>query len=552
MRFQALACDYDGTIATDGRVDDATVDALDRLARSGRRLILVTGRELDDLIDLFPRLDLFDRVVAENGALLYRPGEQERVPLAEPPKAEFVDMLRERGVEPLSVGAGMVATWQPHEGTVLDVIRELGLELQVVFNKGAVMVLPAGVNKATGLDVALAELGLSAHSVVGVGDAENDHAFLAACECAVAVAGAVPSLRESCDLVTEDVVELARLIVDDDLADVALDRHDILLGDEVKIRAYGERILIAGPSHSGKSTVAAALVERIQEAGYQIILIDPEGDYAEGLGDAVVLGDPERAPTHAEVLRVVDDSSRSVVVNLLGVPIDDRPGYFEQLLMRIAAVWGRVGRPHWLVVDEAHHMVPEGFHLQSSATLDDAGAVLAITVHPGSVSAPVLSEFTAVIAVGDEPAGVLDAFNQAERPEVPDELETGELVLWRPGDDPVQVTLTPSTGERRRHIRKYAAGTLGDDSSFYFRGPDDRLNLKADNLNLFLRLGEGVDEDTWEFHRGNGDYSRWMAGCVKDEELAAAVAEVEQSGGGVDEGRARIRELVEERYTAPE
>ncbi|WP_061299283.1 HAD family hydrolase [Herbidospora cretacea] len=561
MRFQALACDYDGTIATDGRVDDATVEALERLARSGRRLILVTGRDLDTLIDLFPRLDLFDRVVAENGALLYRPEEQERVVLAGPPRPEFVERLRERGVDPVDVGSGIVATWRPHEATVLAVIQEMGLELQIVFNKDAVMVLPSGVNKATGLKAALDELSLSPHSVAGVGDAENDHAFLAACECAVAVANAVPALKETCDLVTEGergagVVELAGLLVEEDLASVVLDRHDILLGtagdDDIHIRAYGERVLIAGPSHSGKSTAASALVERIQEAGYQICLIDPEGDYAEGLGDAVVLGDPERGPTHDEVLKIVDESSRSVVVNLLGVPLDDRPGYFAELLMRLAAVWARVGRPHWLVIDEAHHMVPDGFHLQSSGTLDDAGSVLAITVHPDSVSEPVLNEFTAVIAVGDEPAGVLDAFSQTDRCEVPGSLETGDLLLWRPGDDPVHLTLTPSEGERRRHIRKYAAGTLGDDSSFYFRGPDDRLNLKADNLNLFLRLGEGVDEETWEFHRDNGDYSHWMAECVKDEELSAAVAEVERSGGSAEEGRARIRELVEERYTAPE
>ena len=96
----------------------------------------------------------------------------------------------------------IVATWQPHEMQVLEAIRELGLELQVIFNKGAVMVLPSGINKATGLDAALAELGLSPHNVVGVGDAENDHAFLARCECAVAVANALPSLKDAADVVT--------------------------------------------------------------------------------------------------------------------------------------------------------------------------------------------------------------------------------------------------------------------------------------------------------------------------------------------------------------
>ena len=197
MRYLVLAVDYDGTLAADGRVDAPTVAALERLRASGRRVLLVTGRELADLRRVFDRLDLFDRVVAENGALLYDPTARAERPLAEPPPEELVARLRGAGVAPLSVGRSIVATREPHETTVLAVIRELGLELHVVFNKGAVMVLPSGVNKATGLAAALGELGLSAHNVVGVGDAENDHAFLAACECAAAVANALPPSRSA-------------------------------------------------------------------------------------------------------------------------------------------------------------------------------------------------------------------------------------------------------------------------------------------------------------------------------------------------------------------
>src|SRR5262249_8749910 len=198
----ALACDYDGTIARDGVVAESTLAALIRLKESGRRLILVTGRELDSLIPACPRLDVFDRVVAENGAVLYRPHRKEQKLLTEPPVERLVAALRTRGVSPLSIGQGIVSTWQPNETIVLDVIRDLGLELQVVFNKGAVMVLPSGVNKATGAAVALRELALSPHNCVGVGDAENDHAFLRACEAAAVVANALPTLKESADLVT--------------------------------------------------------------------------------------------------------------------------------------------------------------------------------------------------------------------------------------------------------------------------------------------------------------------------------------------------------------
>src|SRR4051794_27354964 len=142
MRYLALCCDYDGTLAHDGRVDGATLAGLERLLASGRRLVMVTGRELPDLQATFPRLDLFERVVAENGALIYRPASREEKPLAERPPDRFIDRLRSRGVSPVSVGRVIVATWRPHEHAVLETIRELGLELQVIFNKGAVMVLP--------------------------------------------------------------------------------------------------------------------------------------------------------------------------------------------------------------------------------------------------------------------------------------------------------------------------------------------------------------------------------------------------------------------------
>src|SRR3989337_801534 len=199
MRYLALCTDYDGTIAHHGIVDEATIDALTRLRQSGRKLIMVTGREIGDLIAIFPRLDLFELVVAENGALLYRPQTREERPLGDAPLPEFVAALQARGVAPLSVGRTLVATFEPHEQTVLEVIRDLGLELQVIFNKGAVMVLPSGLNKASGLKAALMELNLSVHNTVGVGDAENDHAFLSICECSVAVANALPAVKERAD-----------------------------------------------------------------------------------------------------------------------------------------------------------------------------------------------------------------------------------------------------------------------------------------------------------------------------------------------------------------
>lgn len=222
MRYLALACDYDGTLAWDSVVSEHTIEALLDLKKTGRKLILVTGRELDDLIKVFPEVHLFDRVVAENGAVLYRPDTLEERKLAERPPEEFIRELIHRGAERVSVGHVIVATWRPHETKALEVIRDLGLELQVIFNKGAVMILPSGVNKATGLTAALQELTLSPQNVVGVGDAENDHAFLSLCGYSVAVYNALDTVKQEVDWITTEshgdgTVQLIRTLIATDL-----------------------------------------------------------------------------------------------------------------------------------------------------------------------------------------------------------------------------------------------------------------------------------------------------------------------------------------------
>ena len=222
MRYQLLATDYDGTIATHGVVDAATIDALHRARAHGLRLVLVSGRELESLQATFNEFDLFERMVLENGGIVYEPATGRVRSLCEPPTAEFVAALLARGVHPLSVGRVIVATFEPHETTVLEVIRELGLERQVIFNKGAVMVLPSGVNKATGLHEALAELGIDPLATVGVGDAENDHALLELCGIGAAVANALPSLQARADYVASKdhgagVAEVIDLLLADQL-----------------------------------------------------------------------------------------------------------------------------------------------------------------------------------------------------------------------------------------------------------------------------------------------------------------------------------------------
>lgn len=222
MQYRALATDYDGTLAHDSHVNEETLAALQRFKDSGRKVILVTGRELSELESVFPEFRVCDAIVAENGALLSWPAEGRDEVLGQPVPEKFVTEAVRRGVSPFSVGKVVFATWRPHEAVVLEVIQSLGIEYHIIFNKRAVMVLPSGINKATGLAKALKRLKLAPDHVVGIGDAENDHAFLESCCVAAAVENALPSLKERCDLVTSrdhggGVIELIDRILADDL-----------------------------------------------------------------------------------------------------------------------------------------------------------------------------------------------------------------------------------------------------------------------------------------------------------------------------------------------
>jgi hydroxymethylpyrimidine pyrophosphatase-like HAD family hydrolase len=203
VRFRAIAVDYDETLASDSAADPKALAALRRLKETGRKLILMTGRELNSLRDVFSEFTIFDLMVLENGALLYRPPTGEERLLCEAVPGNFVAKLRHRKISPLSVGRCIVATRKQHERSVLDAIHELRLRLHVVSNRESIMVLPNGVNKGSGFFAALAPLGLTAESVLGIGDAENDQDFLGLCGCPIAVANAVPALKQQVDRVTE-------------------------------------------------------------------------------------------------------------------------------------------------------------------------------------------------------------------------------------------------------------------------------------------------------------------------------------------------------------
>jgi HAD superfamily hydrolase (TIGR01484 family) len=566
--FLALAVDYDGTIAHDGKVSESTLAALKKVKESGRKVILVTGREKPDLEKTFEHLDVFDYMVLENGAQLINPEKNEKEIMGKAPPSDFIRALEEKGV-PFSLGKVILATWEPHEQTVLETIKELGLDLQVIFNKGAVMVLPSSVNKASGLKRALEHMGISPINVVGVGDAENDHSFLNICGCSAAVSNALPKLKERVDIVLQNdhgagVEELAEAIIADDLRSWSdrLERHAVRIGKtgdgmRVSIPSFGANILVAGTSGGGKSTLTTGLMERFVDQNNQFCIIDPEGDH-DGFEDAMILGSGKRPPSVDEVMNFFQNIDRSVIVDLLGQPLQERPSFFLRLLPKLIEHREKTGRPHWIIVDEAHHMLPGPWDFESQPFPKDLQRMVYITLEPDNLPPTILKTIDIIIAVGDQPEHIIENFCKAAEVPMPDvvpsTISKDQALVWMRTamQPPVVVERPANRSQHRRHSRKYAEGELNPERSFYFRGPEKKLNLRAQNVLIFLQIAEGVDDETLMYHFREGHFSEWFGTHVKDNEVGEKMRQLEKEKDLTrDKLLERMHEIIEETYTLP-
>jgi hypothetical protein len=226
-----------------------------------------------------------------------------------------------------------------------------------------------------------------------------------------------------------------------------------------------------------------------------------------------------------------------------------------KFLPEVAKLRAATGRPHWLVLDEAHHCLPAEWDPAPITLPRELPATIAVTVHPQAVDPGFLKTVTTVLGVGN---GALDAIEQlhtatgralADRPP---KLKSGQVYFM--GRNGVIETIVPRVPKekQKRHARKYADGDLGADRCFWFRGPDNALKLRAQNLSTFLQMAEGVDDKTWLHHLRAGDYSRWFREAIKDDALADEAGAVEQDQSlSAAESLVRIKQSIDSRYTAP-
>lgn len=564
MHILALAVDYDGTIAEDGAVSAETTDALRRFQQTGRKVLLVTGRQLVDLEHTCRCLDLFDYIVAENGAVLHQPQNGVTEVIASPPPSALVERLSSSGEIPLAVGQSIIATWHPHEHAVVNAIHDLGLEHQIIFNKDAVMVLPANVNKATGLKRALKALDISSFSVAGCGDAENDHSFLSVCGCSAAVANALPSLKQMVDIVLEadhgaGVAQLIDRIIQHDDRILPLSRRGIVAGTdregEPSYMRPEDVILITGNSGCGKSSYLTLLTERMAAKGHEFCIIDPEGDYL-SLKDAAIIGGLDVPPSTEDALRLLLQADINVVVNTMALSQAERKRLFAELMPSIRTMRESSGRPQWLIIDEAHYTLPFPDKPSGPSPLSKSGAIIA-TVNPTSISPHILREVDVIVAMGTTAEELILQCADLLGPQTPVDLPhlaAGEFIVW-----PVKSKIDGTTARvlrleqpaqyHNRHSGKYAGGDVGHQRSFYFQG----VERYARNLREFLKIAAKVDDTVWMRHLKANDYSAWFRYVIRDDTLADIAAEIERDTElSPSESRNRISCVIHERYTITE
>lgn len=543
--FRAIALDYDGTI-TDGDVPgEELLAAVGESRRLGRKAILVTGRILEELWDVFPAADAwFDAIVGENGCVVSIGGAT-RV-LAAPVELELDEVLVARGV-PFRRGQVLLATHAVHEAEVTEELRRLRLECQLIRNRGALMVLPPGVSKGFGVYQALGDLGVSHHSAVAVGDAENDHSLLRGCELGVAVADAVDSLKRHADLVLDKpgsagVAEFLRGPLLSGEAPMEPRRWQIDLGTfadgaRARIPASQINVLITGRSSSGKSALAGMLAEQLIELGYSLCIVDPEGDYTPlgRLRGTLHLGGANGLPRPEQVGRFIEHRFGSLLLDLSLTEPGDRASYVPPLLAQLEAERRATGLPHWILLDEAHHLrAPPALEADGSAK-----GLCLVTYRPDELGEALRGSIDVVLALAGGKGPEHGERDPLEALEAIYGLELGswgdgspdQVLLARPKVGPAvrAFTMRPRKTQHVRHWHKYFGGVLPASLHFQFRAESGEPRHVGGNVEELHRILLICGPDVIRFHTRRADLSRWLRKAIHDPDLARAVSELERN-----------------------
>ena len=526
---------------------------------------------------------MFEAIVAENGAVVYFP----RRDVVILPFGRLAPALL-RSLEdlkvPLKQGIAIAATHVPHDETILKALRETGGGATIEYNRGAVMMLPDGATKGTGLHYALNKLGYSPRNVVACGDAENDRSLFKMVEFAVAVANASPDIQALADFVLPKangagVRTLITYLLDGRVPPHRLRPHRrLFLGHKIDgtplhldpFSLVDGNLGIFGASGSGKSWLAGLLTEELLKQEYHVCIIDPEGDYRglQAFPNILVLGGPEaQLPSVVDVVTLSEYTCLSLVLDLSAYPVEERTDYVTELLRALLSLRARRGRPHWFLLDEVQSFCPpQGGKLTDLLLEVMRGGGFSIVSYRPSQVAPSLLE-------------ALDNW-LLTRLNLPDEIEVLKPFLAKHDDDPkalsqlltlpvaqaylyfsnekqrtppIQEIITLRSAPREithvRHLHKYLRAHLPETKQFYFYDASGRyLDRVASNLWEFREtLGE-LPVDSLQYHLQRGDFEHWLQDVFHDSELVSNLRKIARRDLQGEELREALLEVVIDRY----
>jgi hydroxymethylpyrimidine pyrophosphatase-like HAD family hydrolase len=583
MHLTILACDLDGTLAELSVVAPETWDALQRARDGGLTIILVTGRVLDDL-DVSGRFsELCEATVAEDGAVVYFPRRDAVVLPFGRLVREVFDRLEEKGV-PFRRGLAIAATEIPHDETVMQVLHQIGGGLALEYNRDSVMVLPLGATKGTGLEYALRELGYSPRNVVACGDAENDRSLFEVAELSVAVANALPEVQSHADVVlSQEDGAGVRALIDDLLAKKIPGRQPrperrLLLGHDqngnpVHLDPFlltNGNLGIFGASRSGKSWLAGLLAEEMLRQGYQVFIVDPEGDYRSlrAFPHTLVMGSSDsRLPPVVDLINFSEYDGVSLVLDLSIYTISERYAYLAELMHALRGLRKRRGRPHWFLVDEVQNLCPHNGNELCDLIVRDMqeGGYTVVSYRPSQVAQSVLESLHHCLMTRMSLPEELEMLRAMIGQHGVDEnlsarlptLPIGQAYLcvadgshWRrPPEGLVNLLARPRAIPHIRHMHKYLRAPLPQSKRFYFHdGRGCYLNRTAASLWEFSEVLRDLPLDSLQYHMERGDFEKWLSDVLYDEELAGQVRKIRHRSVQGDALRAAMVEAVSNRY----
>ena len=385
MRCRLLAVDFDHAIAVNGRIDDEVTLALQEARRSGVLTALVSRRLLNDLQLLVPAPDLFDAIVAENGAVLQFLGDPRPVAISQSPDAVLFAELTRRGVAHrcgiCAVEAAAAASYE-----MLSILQALALPYGISFDQDNIVVFAHGTSKANGLREAALRLGASLHNAVAISGAGGDQPLLNSCEMGVAVGWGSDALKPHADEVIQgDGPRAAAQYIRKLLGTgrIPLGHHRLRIGTRENGEAAegvirGANILITGDPKSGKSWLSGLICEELILKRYSLCILDPEGDYThlDALPGVIVYPLREENDPSLVVEPILRQPALSLVVDMSAVPLGGKPTLVRELLQRVNSLRRALGAPHRVVIDEAHYFLCSPDDVPATAVA--LGAVLGV------------------------------------------------------------------------------------------------------------------------------------------------------------------------------